>query len=248
MNLSLWRKLLAAFFLCFFGALAAAAELILGALLPVFFLEYAGLNPSLLAPLSSSGGGLPEGIDPIKSLASLPGAPPIWRVQLLASMPVLVMGLANLALVPLAISVGRRPVLLLSGVIAIAGAFWAGHSHSLESHIAARCVQAIGAGTVESLIPFILQDMVFVSGASSHARVCCISNASIRYTNATPGSLLSLLRKALSSSPSALPHPTLWSASVGDGSTSSRAFSADSSSSAFTFSSQRRNGTAPELK
>ncbi|PPJ61174.1 hypothetical protein CBER1_10294 [Cercospora berteroae] len=162
MNLSLSRKLLAAFFLCFFGALAAAAELILGALLPVFFLEYAGLNPSLLAPLSSSGGGLPEGIDPIESLASLPGAPPIWRVQLLASMPVLVMGLANLALVPLAISVGRRPVLLLSGVIAIAGAFWAGHSHSLESHIAARCVQAIGAGTVESLIPFILQDMVFV--------------------------------------------------------------------------------------
>ena len=163
MNMTLKRKLLAVFFLCFFGALAAAAELILGALLPVFFLEYAGLDPAVLAPLSSEGGGLPAGVDPIKTLASLPNAPPIWKVQLLASLPVLIMGLANLALVPLAISIGRRPVILVSGVIAIAGALWAGHSQSLGSHIAARCVQAIGAGTVESLIPFIIQDIVFVS-------------------------------------------------------------------------------------
>lgn len=163
MNLSLSRKLLAISFLCFFGALASAAELILGALLPVFFLHYAGLDPALLAPMSDDGGGLPSNIDPIKALASLPGAPPIWKVQLLASLPVLIMGLSNLGLVPLAISVGRRPVLLVCGVIAILGAVWAGESHSLGSHIAARCVQAIGAGTVESLIPFIIQDMVFVS-------------------------------------------------------------------------------------
>ncbi|USW55007.1 Putative major facilitator superfamily, MFS transporter superfamily [Septoria linicola] len=162
MNLSLSRKLLAIFFLCFFGALASAAELILGALLPVFFLHYAGLDPALLAPMSDDGGGLPSNVDPIKALASLPGAPPIWKVQLLASLPVLIMGLSNLGLVPLAISVGRRPVLLACGIVAILGAIWAGESHSLGSHIAARCVQGIGAGTVESLIPFIIQDMVFV--------------------------------------------------------------------------------------
>lgn len=72
------------------------------------------------------------------------------------------MGVANLILIPLAISIGRRPVVILSGVIAIAGALWAGHSGSLGSHIGARAVQAIGAGTVESLIPFVIQDMVFV--------------------------------------------------------------------------------------
>ncbi|KAM3421279.1 hypothetical protein BST61_g1681 [Cercospora zeina] len=162
MNLSFSRKLLAALFLCFFGAMASAAELILGALLPIFFLQYAGIDPALLVPLTKSGGGLPAGVDPIKALAALPNAPPIWKVQLLASMPVLIMGLANLVLVPTAISVGRRPVMLACGIIAIIGALWAGHSQSLTSHIAARCVQAIGAGTVESLIPFIIQDMVFV--------------------------------------------------------------------------------------
>lgn len=162
-NLALSRKILAVFFLCFFGALAAAAELILGALLPVFFLQYAGLDPKLLAPMSDDNGGLPNGISPWKTMAALPGAPPVWKVQLLASLPVLMMGLANLALVPLAISLGRRPIFLISGIIAIIGAVWAGHSQSLGSHLGARCVQAIGAGTVESLIPFIIQDMVFVS-------------------------------------------------------------------------------------
>jgi MFS family permease len=172
MNLSLRRKVLAVFFLCFFGALAAAAELILGALLPVFYLEYAGIDPKILGPLSKVGGGLPQGADPMKALSMIPGAPPLWKVQLLASLPVLIMGIANLVFVPLAIAAGRRPVFLTSGCIAIFGAVWAGHSASLESHIAARCVQAIGAGTVESLIPFIIQDLVFVSGTAPSTLIC----------------------------------------------------------------------------
>ncbi|KXT12654.1 hypothetical protein AC579_4498 [Pseudocercospora musae] len=161
-NLPFSRKALAILFLCFFGALASAAELILGAMLPVFALEYAHLNPKIILPLFTSSGGLPKGSDPLKVLSELPSARPIWEVYLLASLPVLVMGLANLALIPLAISIGRRPVLLICGVIAIGGAIWAGFSQSLESHLGARCVQAVGAGTVESLIPFIVQDMVFV--------------------------------------------------------------------------------------
>lgn len=46
LNLSLTRKLVACFFLCLFGALAASAELILGAMLPVFALQYAGEQKS----------------------------------------------------------------------------------------------------------------------------------------------------------------------------------------------------------
>ncbi|KAF2164263.1 hypothetical protein M409DRAFT_68115 [Zasmidium cellare ATCC 36951] len=162
LNLPLTRKLIAAFFLCFFGALAASAELILGAMLPVFALQYANINPKYLLEWTTSLHGLPAGSDPLKTLEELPNAPPIWHVYLLASLPVLMMGVANLILIPLAISIGRRPVVILSGLIAIGGALWAGHSGSLGSHIGARAVQAIGAGTVESLIPFIIQDMVFV--------------------------------------------------------------------------------------
>jgi MFS family permease len=161
LNLTTRRKIVGLTCLCLFGALAAAAELILGALLPVFALDYAGLDPKILKPLSEAGG-LPVGSDPLKFLAELPNAPPIWKVYLLASLPVLVIGLANLVLIPMAIAIGRRPVVLVTGVIAVAGAIWAGFSTSLEMHIAARCVQAVGAGTVESLIPFIIQDMVHV--------------------------------------------------------------------------------------
>ncbi|EFQ34136.1 major facilitator superfamily transporter [Colletotrichum graminicola] len=166
LNLPLSRKLLACFCLSCFGALAAAAELILGAMLPVFALEYAGIDPKLLKSLTASGG-LPANTDPLKYLSMLPNAPPIIEIYLLASLPVLVIGLSNLLLVPMAISVGRRPVVLTTGVIAIMGCIWAGNSRSLPSHLLARCVQAVGAGTVESLIPFVLQDMIFVHQRNS---------------------------------------------------------------------------------
>lgn len=63
---------------------------------------------------------------------------------------------------PLSISIGRRPVLLFCGVLAWSGGYWAGFSRSLESHIAARCMQGIGAGAVEALIPLTVQDLVFI--------------------------------------------------------------------------------------
>ncbi|WDK21428.1 major facilitator superfamily transporter [Colletotrichum graminicola] len=166
LNLPLSRKVIACACLCCFGALAAAAELILGAMLPVFALEYSGLDPKLLKPLTSSGG-LPGGSDPLKILANLPGAPPIFQIYLLASLPVLIIGVANLILVPMAISVGRRPVVLATGLLAVIGCIWSGSSQSLTSHLLARCVQAIGAGTVESLVPFIIQDMVHVHQRNS---------------------------------------------------------------------------------
>jgi MFS family permease len=136
--------------------MVAAAELILGAMLPVFSLQYAGFDPSIVLPNLH----LPPGANGLASLKDLPG-PPIWRVYLLASLPVIMMGIVNFFFVPLAISVGRRPVILGAGLIAIGGAVWAGNSTSLNSHLGARATQAIGAGTVESLLPFIIQDMVF---------------------------------------------------------------------------------------
>lgn len=138
------------------GAMAAAAELILGAMLPVFDIQYAGLDPKLVLPNLH----LPPGANGLADLKLL-GGPPIWRVYLLASLPVIMMGIVNFFFVPLAISIGRRPVVLGSGLIAIGGAVWAGKSTSLNSHLGARSIQAVGAGTVESLLPFIIQDMVF---------------------------------------------------------------------------------------
>ena len=159
-NLSLKRKLIAMFFTSMFGALIISAEIILGAALPVFAMEYAGLDPKILQTVSDNGG-WPVGSNPLQFLEHF-GGPPIFQVYLLAALPVLVIATANFFLVPLAIACGRRPVFLALGCLAISGAAWAGSSQSLNSHIGARVVQGIGAGTVESLIPFIIQDITHV--------------------------------------------------------------------------------------
>ncbi|KAI9699573.1 MAG: hypothetical protein M1820_007071 [Bogoriella megaspora] len=163
LNLPSWRKWAAITALCFYGAVALASEIIIGMLVPVFVLYYAGIDPKILGELT----GVPTGPDgkvdpnPVSALSSL-GGPPIWRVYLLTSLPLLTNGLSNYFLVPLAIAVGRRPVLLLCGALAWAGSLWAGSSTSLNSHIAARCVQGLGAGTVEALVPLVVQDFVFI--------------------------------------------------------------------------------------
>jgi predicted MFS family arabinose efflux permease len=71
-------------------------------------------------------------------------------------------GISSYFLVPLSIAVGRRPVLLVCGVLVWVGGFWAGASNSLASHLGARAVQGIGAGAVEALIPLIVQDIMFI--------------------------------------------------------------------------------------
>ncbi len=163
LNLPLWRKWAAVAALCFFGALALSAETIIGALVPVFVLEYAGIDPSILSQVDVSAFSPPGvvNLNPLSVLAGLSG-PPLSQVALLSSIPLLVNGIASYMLVPLSIALGRRPVLLFAGCLAWAGGFWAGFSQSLYSHLAARCFQGLGAGAVEALIPLIVQDIMFI--------------------------------------------------------------------------------------
>ena len=85
------------------GAMAAAAEIILGAMLPVFDFQYAGLDPKILLGIT-----LPPGSNGLANLKDL-GGPPIWKVYLLASLPVLMMGLANFLDVQLANMSAPKP-------------------------------------------------------------------------------------------------------------------------------------------
>ncbi|KAL8354867.1 hypothetical protein RB601_000577 [Gaeumannomyces tritici] len=163
LNLPEWRKWTAIAALCFFGALALSAEVIIGALVPIFVLEYAGIDPKIVGKIDL-GALVPPGtvdFNPLGLLAKL-GGPPIDQVSLLSSIPLLVNGLASYMLVPLSIGVGRRPILLFAGFCAFVGGFWAGGSTSLASHLAARSLQGLGAGAVEALIPLIVQDMMFI--------------------------------------------------------------------------------------
>ncbi len=162
--------------LCLFGAMAAAAELVLGAMLPVFSFEYAGINPKLLTKVH-----LPEGVNALTILAEFPG-PPIWEIYLLASLPILMMGATNILLIPLAIATGRRNVLLITGVVALAGCVGSGFSTSLATHLVCRVIQAVGAGTIESLIPFILQDIIFYHQRNAAISVVFATQVSLKTT------------------------------------------------------------------
>jgi MFS family permease len=144
------------------GALALSAEAIIGALLPIFALEYAGIDPKIInsVDISKVNPGVVNA-NPLSQLSGL-GGPPLWKISLIASLPLLTNGISSYLLVPVSISIGRRPVMLICGIMAWSGGLWAGFSRSLDSHIAARCVQAVGAGAVEALIPLIVQDMVFI--------------------------------------------------------------------------------------
>ncbi len=126
-------------------------------------LEYAGIDPKILGQIDLSQISPPGAVnlDPLSALASL-GGPPLYQVALLSSLPMLINGIASYFLVPLSIAIGRRPVLLLAGLLAWSGGLWAGFSQSLGSHLAARCFQGLGAGAVEALIPLIVQDMMFI--------------------------------------------------------------------------------------
>lgn len=165
LNLPEWRKWSAIATLAIFGALALSAEAIVGALVPIFVLEYAGIDPKILGSLDLSAlsvttpGGKPA--DPLQLLNNL-GGPPLVKVNLISTLPTLVNGIASYFLVPFSIAYGRRPVLLFAGLMAWAGGLWAGFSTSLDSHIAARVFQGFGAGAVEALIPLVLQDMLFI--------------------------------------------------------------------------------------
>ncbi|KAM7206122.1 Major facilitator superfamily domain containing protein [Naviculisporaceae sp. PSN 640] len=163
LHLFQWRKWLAIACLCLFGALALAGEHIIATLVPVFVLEYAGIDPRILGSLDITKSTTPGvvNLSPLETLSQL-GGPPLYGVALLSSLPLLVNGIAGYMLVPLSIAIGRKPVLLLAGAMAWIGGLMAGLSHRLEPHLAARCLQGFGVGAVEALVPLIIQDMMFI--------------------------------------------------------------------------------------
>src|SRR5262249_8649671 len=135
-----------------------SADFVVGGLLPVFLLEYSGVDPkSVLQTADLKGNPSPLAIIP-------PGVVPVslYQVTLLQTLPSLSNCVASYFLVPLSLGIGRRPVLLATAMCSWIGGIWAGYSTSLSTHLAARVVHGLGSATVEGLLPLIMQDMVFI--------------------------------------------------------------------------------------
>lgn len=72
------------------------------------------------------------------------------------------MGIGNLIGMPLALTLGRRPVFLATMIVFILSGIWCTFSQSLSSHIAGRDIMSLAAGQSEALSPMIIQEIFFL--------------------------------------------------------------------------------------
>src|SRR3569833_625237 len=128
-------------------------------LLPVFILEYSGVDPTTVLRNTDLAS---KGPDPLAIVPAGVKRVSLMQISLLATIHQIANGVDGYFLKQLSTAIGRRPVLLATAVAAWAGGFWAGACTSLQAHIAARVVHVLGAGAVEALLPLIVQDMVFI--------------------------------------------------------------------------------------
>lgn len=68
---------------------------------------------------------------------------------------------------PLAMSIGRRPVYLLSCVILVVAAMGAAYVKTYNQHLAVRMVLGLAAGQSEALVPMMIQEIHFLHERST---------------------------------------------------------------------------------
>lgn len=67
--------------------------------------------------------------------------------------PTMFMGFGNLVLMPIAMSVGRRPVYLFSCTLLMASALGAAYVKTYSQHLGVRMLLGFAAGQSEALVP-----------------------------------------------------------------------------------------------
>ncbi|SPO38353.1 uncharacterized protein PSFLO_03830 [Pseudozyma flocculosa] len=68
----------------------------------------------------------------------------------------------NLIVIPASMVFGRRPVVLVSAAVLMAGCIGSAASQSFEVHLATRIVQGLASGISESLLPLMITEISFV--------------------------------------------------------------------------------------
>ncbi|KAK8105573.1 MFS general substrate transporter [Apiospora kogelbergensis] len=84
------------------------------------------------------------------------------QVNMLFGAAAITLGYANFLIVPAANVFGRRPVIIICGLICILANIWQGLVTSYSSFIGARVISGIGAAANESIMPMVISDILFV--------------------------------------------------------------------------------------
>jgi len=77
----------------------------------------------------------------------------------ITSWSVFALGVGNLFWMPLAICIGKRPVILVSMILFLGGLIWSFEAPTLNSLLGARIFASFAAGSVESIGPSMIADM-----------------------------------------------------------------------------------------
>jgi MFS family permease len=80
----------------------------------------------------------------------------------LVAVNVLFLGASNLWWVPLANTFGRRPIVLLGGLMLALFSVWAAVAKSYDSLLAARCLMGLAAASGETISPDVVGEVFFV--------------------------------------------------------------------------------------
>jgi len=72
------------------------------------------------------------------------------------------LGYANFIIVPFSNLFGRRPTILLCGLICILANIWQARVTSYPSFIGARVISGLGAAANESIMPMVVADVMFL--------------------------------------------------------------------------------------
>jgi MFS family permease len=84
------------------------------------------------------------------------------RTNDLLTYPTLFMGIGNLVAMPLAVTIGRRPIFVVTMIILVASGIGCALAPNLSAHIAFRNIMSMAAGQSEALCPLVVQEIYFL--------------------------------------------------------------------------------------
>ncbi|KAI2619915.1 putative MFS transporter [Hypoxylon sp. NC1633] len=104
----------------------------------------------------------PMAISPLALIFEAEFQKSLPEVNMLFGAAAIALGYANFLIVPAANVLGRRPVVLVCGLVCILANVWQGLVTSYSSFLGARVISGIGAAANESIMPMVVADLLFL--------------------------------------------------------------------------------------
>lgn len=104
----------------------------------------------------------PLAIAPLTQLFMMEFSKTLPQVNLLFGVAAITLGYANFIIVPAANVFGRRPIIIICGLVCVLANIWQALVTSFPSFLAARVISGLGAAANESIMPMVVADLFFV--------------------------------------------------------------------------------------